>query len=630
MLFKFIQLNLFTFYKKQTKLSENGIKIRKDYLLTLPAQDGKITVVKWQYLMEKLKEKYVQEEFFMRMKFYQSIKFRLIMVTLIVCIIMGGAINYFSIHQSRVSYKKVVWNYMNDIAIAYGRQVDNIIADLGTDKAFNPGVLQTILADVGLEGVSSSYGYIVDADGTMLYHPNQDKIGKSVDNAVVKSYVKDLKSGIVHDTSVVQYNFNGSVKYASCYTGQNGNFILVISADDSEVMEDSVKLIVNVTAISVVIGLLAIAAVFFFIVRMLSPLEYAAGAVEKLAALDFRENDVRKEARFARLRDEAGNIMNAVLKLRGELTGVVADLKTQSKALFTQSDSLSESAANTMANMKDTDRAVDEMANGATMLAQETQSASESVVEIGNMIDEVNDNSEALAKDADDMKELGENAENILKQLIDGQHEMVEHIGVVSDKTHEANQAAEKIAEVVSLITEIASQTNLLSLNASIEAARAGDAGRGFAVVAENIKQLAEQTTSSAADIQDIIHDLETKSNETVEKTDAVNKIVNKQSEDMKKTADILNQVIKGIIRLIDRIDGIATSVANMDKSKEKVVDVIQNLSSVSQENAASTEETSASTSMAMGTIEGIANEAVQLKQIAQDLEDRMNAFVIE
>lgn len=288
MLFKFIQLNLFTFYKKQTKLSENGIKIRKDYLLTLPAQDGKITVVKWQYLMEKLKEKYVQEEFYMRMKFYQSIKFRLIMVTLIVCIIMGGAINYFSIHQSRVSYKKVVWNYMNDIAIAYGRQVDNIIADLGTDKAFNPGVLQTILADVGLEGVSSSYGYIVDADGTMLYHPNQDKIGKSVENAVVKSYVKDLKSGIVHDASVVQYNFNGSIKYASCYTGQNGNFILVISADDSEVMADSVKLIVNVTVISVVIGLLAIAAVFFFIVRMLSPLEYAAGAVEKLAALDFR------------------------------------------------------------------------------------------------------------------------------------------------------------------------------------------------------------------------------------------------------------------------------------------------------------------------------------------------------
>ena len=571
-----------------------------------------------------------RRKFHMKMKFYQSIKFRLIMMTLTVCILMGGSINFYSIHQSRISYKKVVWNYMNDMATAYGRQVDNIIADLGADKAFNPGVLQTILAGVGIEGVSSSYAYLVDADGTMLYHPNQDKIGNAVENSVVKSYVQDLKSGIIHETGVVQYDFNGSTKYAACYTGQGGSFILVISADDSDVMADSIKLITDVTVITVIIGIVAIAAVFFFISKLISPLTYAAGAVDKLAALDFRGIDSRKEERFSRLTDEVGNIMNAVLKLRGELTSVVADLKVQSKALFEQSDSLSESASNTMTNMKDTDRAVDEMANGATMLAQETQSASESVIEIGNMIDKVNDNSEALAKDADDMKALGENAENILKTLIDGQHEMVEHIGVVSDKTHEANKAAEKIAEVVSLITEIASQTNLLSLNASIEAARAGDAGRGFAVVAENIKQLAEQTTSSAADIQDIIHDLETKSGETVEKTDAVNKIVNKQSEDMKKTADILNQVIKGIIGLIDRIDSIASSVDNMDKSKEKVVDVIQNLSSVSQENAASTEETSASTSMAMGTVEGIANEAVQLKQIAQDLEDRMRAFIIE
>ena len=322
--------------------------------------------------------------------------------------------------------------------------------------------------------------------------------------------------------------------------------------------------------------------------------------------------------------------MRAVLKLRGELTAVVTELKNQSGNLFEQSDSLSKSASDTMNNMKDTDRAVDEMANGATMLAQETQSASENVIEIGNMIDKVNDNTEELAKDADNMKELGENAENILRQLIAGQKEMVTHIGVVNDKTHEANKAAGKISEVVNLITEIASQTNLLSLNASIEAARAGEAGRGFAVVAENIKQLAEQTTSSAADIQDIIHDLEQKSDETVEKTEAVNNIVNKQSEDMKQTADILNQVITGITGLIDKIDSIAVSVANMDKSKENVVDVIGNLSSVSQENAASTEETSASTTMAMETVKKIADEAVNLKDIAQELEDRMKQFIIQ
>ena len=540
---------------------------------------------------------------------------------------MGGLINFYSIHQSRLSYKRLAWNYMEDLALAYGRQVENL---LGQGGSFDSGALEHILMNANLEGVESSYTYIVDSEGNMLYHPNKDKIGKSVENVIVKGYIQDLKSGIKHDTGVVEYDYNGSIKYAACYTDGNGRFILVVSADDDDVLKDSASLIVKVTAISLIIGMAAIVVVFIFIRKIVAPLSYAANAVEELAALDFRVKNERQERRFAGLKDEVGNIMRAVLKLRGELTAVVTELKNQSGNLFEQSDSLSKSASDTMNNMKDTDRAVDEMANGATMLAQETQSASENVIEIGNMIDKVNDNTEELAKDADNMKELGENAENILRQLIAGQKEMVTHIGVVNDKTHEANKAAGKISEVVNLITEIASQTNLLSLNASIEAARAGEAGRGFAVVAENIKQLAEQTTSSAADIQDIIHDLEQKSGETVEKTEAVNNIVNKQSEDMKQTADILNQVITGITGLIDKIDSIAVSVANMDKSKENVVDVIGNLSSVSQENAASTEETSASTTMAMETAKKIADEAVKLKDIAQELEDRMKQFIIQ
>lgn len=540
---------------------------------------------------------------------------------------MGGLISFYSIHQSRLSYKRLAWNYMEDIALAYGRQVENLLDQGGS---LDSGILEHILMNANLEGVESSYTYIVDSEGNMLYHPNKDKIGKSVENVIVKSYIQDLKSGIKHDTGVVEYDYNGSIKYAACYTDENGRFILVVSADDDDVLRDSASLIVKVTAISLLIGMAAIVVVFIFIRKIVAPLSYATNAVEELAALDFRVKNEQQERRFAGLKDEVGNIMRAVLKLRGELTAVVTELKNQSGNLFEQSDSLSKSASDTMNNMKDTDRAVDEMANGATMLAQETQSASENVIEIGNMIDKVNDNTEELAKDADNMKELGENAENILRQLIAGQKEMVTHIGVVNDKTHEANKAAGKISEVVNLITEIASQTNLLSLNASIEAARAGEAGRGFAVVAENIKQLAEQTTSSAADIQDIIHDLEQKSGETVEKTEAVNNIVNKQSEDMKQTADILNQVITGITGLIDKIDSIAVSVANMDKSKENVVDVIGNLSSVSQENAASTEETSASTTMAMETAKKIADEAVKLKDIAQELEDRMKQFIIQ
>ena len=165
--------------------------------------------------------------------------------------------------------------------------------------------------------------------------------------------MQDLKSGISHDTSVVEYDYNGATKYASCYTGMDKSFILAISADDGDVMSDSLKLILNVTAISVIIGLVAIAAVLLFIGKFISPITYVSAAVDELARLDFRVKDENKEARYVKLKDEIGNIMKWVMTLRGELTEVVTDLKMQSQSLFEQSDSLSESAANTMNNMKD-------------------------------------------------------------------------------------------------------------------------------------------------------------------------------------------------------------------------------------------------------------------------------------
>ena len=560
----------------------------------------------------------------MKMKFYQSIKFRLMMMTLCVCVFMGGLISFYSIHQSRVSYKRLAWNYMVDIALAYGRQVENLLDQGGS---LDSGVLEHILMNANLEGVESSYTYIVDSEGNMLYHPDKDKIGKSVENAIVKSYIQDLKSGIKHDTYVVEYDYNGSIKYAACYTDENGRFILVVSADDDDVLRDSASLIVRVTAISLLIGMAAIVVVFIFIRKIVAPLSYATNAVEELAALDFRVKNEQQERRFAGLKDEVGNIMRAVLKLRGELTAVVTELKNQSDNLFEQSDSLSKSASDTMNNMKDTDRAVDEMANGATMLAQETQSASDNIIEIGNMIDKVNDNTEELAKDADNMKELGENAENILRQLIAGQKEMVTHIGVVNDKTHEANKAAGKISEVVNLITDIASQTNLLSLNASIEAARAGESGRGFAVVAEQIKNLSEQSNKSSKEIEATADALKLDSEKAVLAMQQMQDIIASQSESMQETQTVVAEVIDEISISMKSIAQIKENSGKLENARNEVLQAVDHLSEIAGENLDSTKSTYEQTEIVADTFKQVYNSADELKAIADKLVKSIEYF---
>ena len=513
---------------------------------------------------------------------------------------------------------------MEDIALAYGRQVENL---LGQGGSFDSGALEHILMNANLEGVESSYTYIVDSEGNMLYHPNKDKIGKSVENVVVKGYIQDLKSGIKHDTGVVEYDYNGSIKYAACYTEGNGRFILVVSADDNDVLKDSASLIVKVTAISLLIGMAAIVVVFIFIRKIVAPLSYATNAVEELAALDFRVKNEQQERRFAGLKDEVGNIMRAVLKLRGELTAVVTELKNQSGNLFEQSDSLSKSASDTMNNMKDTDRAVDEMANGATMLAQETQSASENVIEIGNMIDKVNDNTEELAKDADNMKELGENAENILRQLIAGQKEMVTHIGVVNDKTHEANKAAGKISEVVNLITEIASQTNLLSLNASIEAARAGESGRGFAVVAEQIKNLSEQSNKSSKEIEATADALKLDSEKAVLAMQQMQDIIASQSESMHETQTVVEEVIDEIAISMKSIAQIKENSGKLENARNEVLQAVDHLSEIAGENLDSTKSTYEQTEIVADTFKQVYNSADELKAIADKLVKSIEYF---
>ena len=402
------------------------------------------------------------------------------------------------------------------------------------------------------------------------------------------------------------------------------NWLLISYIPTSIVLSDLTQL----RNIMIVISVICIALLCVLIERVthvvIKPVKEMTRVITAMTSGDFTVSIKTKgNDEIAVMSQSVEKFIASMKQMISEMGNVSGKLKNQADSSKGVSGEMSSAAGIQSQSMSELNATVDqlsvsvnEIAENATQLAgvaADTKSDSD-------MVESKMQETVAVSeKGRKDMERVGEALDNI-EVSIRNLEEAVNKVGTASGE----------IVQIIKLIGDIADETNLLSLNASIEAARAGEAGRGFAVVAENIKQLAEQTTSSAADIQDIIHDLEQKSGETVEKTEAVNNIVNKQSEDMKQTADILNQVITGITGLIDKIDSIAVSVANMDKSKENVVDVIGNLSSVSQENAASTEETSASTTMAMETAKKIADEAVKLKDIAQELEDRMKQFIIQ
>lgn len=557
---------------------------------------------------------------------FRSIKGR-ISLLLITCIIAVVVVLLFLILPNvKNSMKNLTQNYLYDITVSAGERINLAASENDMETVLDAESLNRLVGSVGLEGVTSSYAYVVASDGIMLYHPTESKIGEPVENAVVSGVVKEIQAGNKNIApQVVDYEFKGVIKYAAYYVNENADFILVISADEDEVM----KPITRIMQISVVAAVLIIiiCSVIGYILAgtMINPVVKVTGVINKLADMDFTENDIQKQ--LNKRKDETGEMSRAINTLHDQLICVVSNLKQQSENLFSTADSLSVNVSETATTIEQVEKAVAEIADGASIQADETQKATENVILMGDMVKDTSGEVESLLVNATGMKTSGDEASATLIQLEQINIQAKEAIDTIYEQTNTTNESALKIREATTLITSIAEETNLLSLNASIEAARAGEQGRGFAVVAAQIQKLAEQSNESAHQIETITDSLIADSEKAVSIMGEVKEIMAKQSEHVTKTDEIFTQVKTGIDSSIDGVTRIAEKTRQMDEARVNVVDVVQSLTAIAEENAASTEETSASVTEVSSIVTNISDNTEKMKNVANELEQNMGIF---
>ena len=556
-----------------------------------------------------------------------SVRTKIIGAMVVAMVLLSICLSVVLIRNLRIPLMENNQCYLYDLAVAYGGNIETAIETKGYNTAMDYNNLADSIGGIGLKGVESSYAYMVAEDGTMLYHPTKEKVGQPVENEVVKGVVNQLKSGTVPEPNVVEYTFNGSVKYASYYVAERGHSILVVSADKDELMETVNHVTLIGTCCTTILVIIASIIAFFFISKIVNPIIKVTNIIGRLAHMDFSE--IEGQAKLTARKDETGTMSRAVAELRSQLVHVVSDLQEQSEQLFAESDSLNTNASETATTVEQVEKAVAEISEGASSQAEETQKATENVILMGNMVEETSQEVDDLIDNANDMKRSSEEAFVTLTALEKINDQAREAIEVIYEQTNTTNESAMKIREATSLITSIAEETNLLSLNASIEAARAGEQGRGFAVVAGQIQKLAEQSNDSARQIENIIDSLITDSEKSVATMEEVKKIINSQNESVGRTNDIFVQVQTGITGSMDGINRIADKTKKLDAARVNVVDVVQNLTAIAEENAASTEETSASVTEVSSIVYNISENATQLKDVATRLENNMNIFKI-
>ena len=402
---------------------------------------------------------------------------------------------------------------------------------------------------------------------------------------------------------------------------------MVFAGMQKEIVDSQIRQITMIiVALAVVLMIFCAVLIFMIVGKMSKRLSIGVNALEEVAQgkLNFKFDDDS-----LRQTDEVGEICRAIKKLEENLSDIIKNVISGSKELLEASDNLRNRTSITSEHVEQMEKAVNEIAIGAGSQAEETQSATENIILMGNMIEEAAGELDNLNHKARNLKAGGEAVMDVIRELQESNAKTGESIDIIYEQTNVTNESAQKIKEATALITNIAEETNLLSLNASIEAARAGEQGRGFAVVAAQIQKLAEQSNESARQIERIILSLIEDSDKSVITMNEVKEIMEQQSQNVMKTNEQVAKLVEEVEQSIGVIDEVSAKTAKINEARSSVVDTVQNLSAIAEENAASTEETSASVTEISGIINEIADEAHELKTISNQMDETMSMFVL-
>lgn len=518
------------------------------------------------------------------------------------------------------------------VVMAFAVPVSENGSVVGALVAIRPG--DYISADVTSMNVGgTSYAFLVSETGVVQAHKDPKLVAEQYnffeeakkDQKLGKldSLIKEMTSG---KSGVGEYWFSGVDKLMGYAPVAGTHWGVGVTIPKAEVMAP-VKYLQTIIVFATIIILVVGVIIFWLIGTKLSkPIIQATEHARIMATGDYTQ-DVPES--FMKHKDEIGQLAVAfdeVTRSSRRLIGKVIGLSQQ---LAASSEELSAVSDHVLETSREISTTVEEIAQGATDQAIETEKGAHQAVELGELIDH------STVK----IKLLEDSSSIIHKKVNEG----LSSVNVLLAKANETKIATQTIAEVIrstdessrrigeasNLISTISDQTNLLALNAAIEAARAGEHGRGFAVVADEIRKLAEQSAESTRAIDSIVAELQKNSQASVSTALAVETAIEQQLISVGDTDKKYREISQAVDDSLTLIKELTDESKKMEHNKERILEAISGLSAIAEENAAGTEEVSASVHVQSDSLQEVSQANRGLAEMAQELSQEASQFKV-
>lgn len=554
-------------------------------------------------------------------------------ISILPTLVMGIVLTVVGIRGIREGMQEEVFASLEAIAVSVDAAYTAI--DAGDYSLSGDNLVKGSLDVTGNENLIDSFTEGNDKEVTLFYgdvryattltsdETGERILGTTADPDVYKRVTGDGE--IVHLTGIVVNHVNYYACYMPMYNSDGSIAGMYFAGQPADSVESFVASKTrSVITAWILILVLSVLLISFITIKIKKGIIAAEYAVSRIAKGILNEPVDKKGLKRS---DELGDMMRGVDRMQREFTDIVSNIKNSIDILKKEGNELNNIASQTSVTANELEQAVDGIAQSVVSQADDVENASGRIDTIGEMIGSIVGSVHNLDEISGEMKTNGDDAMVIIDGLAESNNATMDAIEKIGSKVNATNESAARISDAIQLITSIAEETNLLSLNASIEAARAGEQGRGFAVVASQIQKLAEQSNESAGSIAETINELLEDSKNTVAVMDEVRSIVNKQQEKFEQTRQQFSNVHTGIDRSREEAADIRVKTDECDKEKTNVVQIIANLSSVSEENASAAEETANSVQELNSTINTLAASAGSLQDLSEELQKSVEIF---